>query len=73
MPILLAAAPPGWPIEQAVFQGFLDEMERGLAVALPLDGVYIASHGASSAQADEDSDGTLAAAVRRSMGGPSAS
>lgn len=68
VPVLVAAAPPGGPTEQAVFQGFLDEIERGLAAALPLDGVYIASHGASSAVADEDSDGTLAAAVRRIVG-----
>ncbi|MBD0272392.1 MAG: M81 family metallopeptidase, partial [Acetobacteraceae bacterium] len=68
VPVLVAAAPPGGPIEQAVFQGFLDEIERRLAAALPLDGVYIASHGASSAVADEDSDGTLAAAVRRIVG-----
>ncbi len=68
VPVLVAAAPPGGPIEQPVFQGFLNEIERGLAAALPLDGVYIASHGASSAAADEDSDGTLAAAVRRIVG-----
>jgi microcystin degradation protein MlrC len=68
VPVLVAAAPPGGPIEQAVFDGFLDEMKRGLAAALPLDGVYIASHGASSAVADEDSDGTVAAAVRRIVG-----
>jgi microcystin degradation protein MlrC len=68
VPVPVAAAPPGGPMEQAVFQGFLDEIGRGLAAALPLDGVYIASHGASSAAADEDSDGTLAALVRRIVG-----
>src|SRR5690606_1935410 len=68
VPVLMAAAPPGGPIEQAVFLDFLDEMERGLAAALPLDGVYIASHGASSATGDEDSDGTLATLVRRIVG-----
>jgi microcystin degradation protein MlrC len=68
VPVLVAAAPPGGPIVQAVLHGFLDEMARGLAAALPLDGVYIASHGASSAMADEDSDGTLAAMVRRIVG-----
>ncbi len=67
-PVLIAAAPPGGPIEEAVLHGFLDEMARGLAAALPLDGVYIASHGASSATGDEDSDGTLAAMVRRIVG-----
>lgn len=68
VPLLIVAAPPGGPIEQPVFLGFLDEMARGLAAALPLDGVYIASHGASSATGDEDSDGTLAALVRRIVG-----
>jgi len=68
VPVLVAAAPPGGPIEQAVFTSFLDEMARGLAAALPLDGAYIASHGASSATGDEDSDGNLAAMVRRILG-----
>lgn len=68
VPLLIAGAPPGGPIEQAVFTGFLDEIARGLAASLPLDGVYIASHGASSATGDEDSDGTLAALVRRVVG-----
>jgi len=67
-PILIAAAPPGGPIEQALFLDFLDEMQRGLAAALPLDGVYVASHGASSATGDEDSDGTILAMVRRVVG-----
>lgn len=67
-PILMVAAPPGGPIEQAVFLDFLDEMRRGLAAALPLDGVYVASHGASSATGDEDSDGTILAMVRRLVG-----
>jgi microcystin degradation protein MlrC len=68
VPVLIAAAPPGGPIAQAMFTGFMDEMQRGLARALPLDGVYIASHGASSATGDEDSDGTIAAMVRRLVG-----
>ncbi|MCO6417203.1 M81 family metallopeptidase [Siccirubricoccus sp. KC 17139] len=67
-PVLVAAAPPGGPIVQSVLLDFLDAMQRGLAAALPLDGVYIASHGASSATGDEDSDGTLAAMVRRLVG-----
>lgn len=67
-PILIAAAPPGGPIEQALFLDILDEMQRGLAAALPLDGVYVASHGASSATGDEDSDGTILAMVRRVVG-----
>ncbi len=68
VPVLVASAPPGGPIDQAVFQGFLDEIRVGLAAALPLDAVYVGSHGASSAVADEDSDGTLLAMVRAIVG-----
>jgi microcystin degradation protein MlrC len=67
-PVLIAAAPPGGPIEQALFLDILDAIRRGLAAALPLDGVYVASHGASSATGDEDSDGTLLAMIRAVVG-----
>jgi microcystin degradation protein MlrC len=68
VPLLVAAAPPGGPIEQSVFLDFLDAMRRGLAAALPLDGVYLASHGASSATGEEDSDGVIAAMIRQVVG-----
>ncbi|WP_424810848.1 M81 family metallopeptidase [Roseococcus sp. YIM B11640] len=67
-PGLVVAAPPGGPIAQAVFLAFLDEMRSRLAAALPVDGVYIGSHGASSATGDEDSDGTMLAMVREVVG-----
>ncbi len=67
-PILVANAPPGGPIAQEVFLDFLDEMRRGLLAAMPLDGVYVANHGASSATGDEDSDGTMLAMVRAVVG-----
>ena len=68
VPVVIIAAPPGGPVAQAVFLDFLDRVRRGLAAALPLDGVYVASHGASSATGDEDSDGTLLELVRRIVG-----
>ncbi len=68
VPILIAAAPPGGPIEQDLFLEICDRVRAGLAAALPVDAVYIPSHGASSATADEDSDGTLVALVRRIVG-----
>ncbi len=71
VPLLVAGAPPGGPIEQGVFLSFLDQIRSGLAAALPLDGVYIGSHGASSATGEEDSDGALAALVRQ-VAGPAA-
>ena len=68
VPLLIAGAPPGGPIAQDVFLDFLDQVQSGLGAALPLDGVYVASHGASSATGDLDSDGTLLALVRRIVG-----
>ncbi|MFM8615596.1 MAG: M81 family metallopeptidase, partial [Alphaproteobacteria bacterium] len=68
LPILVMAAPPGGPIDQSLLNDALDEMRAGLAAVLPLDGVYIANHGASSATGDEDSDGTMAAMLRAIVG-----
>jgi microcystin degradation protein MlrC len=68
VPIIIIGAPPGGPIVQDLFLDFLDRVRSGLAAALPLDGVYVPSHGASSAAGDEDSDGTLVALVRQVVG-----
>jgi microcystin degradation protein MlrC len=68
VPVVVIGAPPGGPIVQEVFLDFLDRVRRGLAASLPLDGVYVPSHGASSAVGDEDSDGTLLEMVRRIVG-----
>lgn len=68
VPILIASAPPGGPIAQDLFHELLDRIRAGLAANLPLDAVYIPSHGASSATGDEDSEGTLLEMVRRVVG-----
>ncbi len=41
-----AAANPGGPIEEAVFQAWLDELQRDLAAG-PVDAVYLSLHGAA--------------------------
>jgi microcystin degradation protein MlrC len=68
VPILIASAPPGGPIVQDLFLEICDRVRNGLAAALPVDAVYVPSHGASSATGDEDSDGTLVAMVRKIVG-----
>ena len=67
-PIAIWSAPPGGPIEQALFTRMIDDARRGLLALLPLDAVYVPSHGASSATGDEDSDGTLVAMIREVVG-----
>ncbi|MBM3600028.1 MAG: M81 family metallopeptidase [Alphaproteobacteria bacterium] len=68
VPIVMAGSPPGGPVEQAFFQEILDAMERGLKAALPLDGVFLAEHGAGTATGDHDPDGTVFALVRSIVG-----
>lgn len=68
VPIIVIAAPPGGPIQQLVFEKFLHTIEAGLRAALPVDAVYIPSHGASLAETDLDSDGTVAVLVRSIVG-----
>lgn len=68
VPIIIAAAQPGGPIEQDVFDEFMQVMERRLTTALPVDAVYVCSHGGSKATGDNDNDGTLVARVRAIVG-----
>lgn len=68
VPILVAAAPPGGPIAQDLFLDFCDRIRTRLVSALPVDAVYVPSHGASSATGDEDTEATLLAIVRQIVG-----
>jgi microcystin degradation protein MlrC len=68
VPILVAATSPSGPVDQAFFDEVLAQMRARLAAAMPLDGVYIAEHGAAAATADADPDGTLFAMVRETVG-----
>jgi microcystin degradation protein MlrC len=68
VPILIASAPPGGPIAQDLFHEFLDRIRARLAAALPVDAIYVPSHGASSATGDEDTEATLAELIRRMVG-----
>src|SRR5690606_6544777 len=68
VPIIIAAAQPNGPILQEVFDEFMEIARTGLRNALPVDAVYVCSHGGSSATGDDDNDGTLVAEVRAIVG-----
>ena len=68
VPLILIAAQPGGPIVQRVYYEFLQEVETRLRAAMPLDGVYVCSHGGSSTTEDNDNDGTLVALLRDIVG-----
>lgn len=67
-PLILAAAQPGGPVLQEVFDEFMAIARRRLREAMPVDAVYICSHGGSKATRDDDNDGTVAAMVREVVG-----
>jgi microcystin degradation protein MlrC len=67
-PILIGLVEAGGPLEDAFFRVTLEEMRRRLIAALPLDGVYIANHGAMITTASDDPDGEIFSMVRALVG-----
>jgi microcystin degradation protein MlrC len=68
VPIVVAATTPAGPVDQTFFDELVADIEKRLRASLPLDGVYIAEHGAAAATVDSDPDGTLFSAVRNIVG-----
>ncbi len=68
IPCVVADAEPGVPIEQSFFEETLAKMRGYLEQAGPLDGVYVASHGAMRATGDWDPDATMYAMVQDVVG-----
>ncbi len=65
---IAATAGASGPMDQAVFDDMLARMEAGLRAAMPLDGVFLALHGAATATVDRDPDGTVLERVRAIVG-----
>jgi microcystin degradation protein MlrC len=68
VPIVIAEAPPGGPAEEGFFTWMLEEMERRLFAAGPLDGVYLPEHGAGLAAHLDDADAAVFRVARRAVG-----
>ncbi len=66
--IALAMTEPNGPVEHGFFVELLDTIERRLQAALPVDAVYICSHGAALTTEEDDPDGVLFAKVREIVG-----
>jgi microcystin degradation protein MlrC len=66
--IALAMTEPNGPVEHGFFVELLDTIERRLRAALPVDAVYICSHGAGLTTEEDDPDGLLFERVRRIVG-----
>ncbi len=66
--IALAMTEPNGPVEHGFFVELIDTIERGLRAALPVDAVYICSHGAGLTTEEDDPDGILFERARRIVG-----
>src|SRR5438067_12504483 len=66
--IALAMTEPNGPVEHAFFAELLDTISRGLEAALPVEAVYICSHGAGLTTEEDDPDGVLFEKVREIVG-----
>jgi microcystin degradation protein MlrC len=64
----LAMTEPNGPVEHGFFVELLEVIERRLHAALPLDAVYICSHGAAVTTKEDDPDGLLFERVRHIVG-----
>jgi microcystin degradation protein MlrC len=66
--IALAMTEPNGPVEHGFFVELLDTIEHRLKAALPVDAVYICSHGAALTTNEDDPDGVLFEKVREIVG-----
>ncbi len=68
VPLVLTGAGASGPVEDGFFRRYVARIEAGLRAAMPLDGVYMETHGAASGTAEPDPEGVLFAAVRAVVG-----
>jgi len=66
--LVFANNPPSGPADGDFVEGCIRRMEELLAAAGPVDGVFIADHGAMTSTASEDPDGEIVARIRRAVG-----
>lgn len=66
--ILHARAIAGGPVERGTYENWKAEILEGLKSALPLDGVYLAMHGAMFVEGLFDAEGDFISAVRETVG-----
>lgn len=68
LPLLHARAVPGGPVARATYEAFKAEFLERLKAALPLDGLYLAMHGAMNVEGMDDAEGDWISAARAVVG-----
>ncbi|PYB72524.1 M81 family metallopeptidase [Rhizobium wuzhouense] len=68
LPLLHARAVPGGPVSRATYEAFKAEFLERLQAALPIDGLYLAMHGAMNVEGMDDAEGDWISAARAVVG-----
>jgi len=68
LPLLHARAVPGGPLARATYEGFKSEFLDRLKATLPIDGLYLAMHGAMNVEGMDDAEGDWISAARAVVG-----
>ncbi|MCX5495295.1 M81 family metallopeptidase [Kaistia dalseonensis] len=68
LPTLHARAIPGGPVERATYEALKAEFLDRLQASLPIDGLYLAMHGAMNVEGMDDAEGDWIAAARAIVG-----
>ena len=68
LPLLHARAVPGGPVSRVAYEHFKADFLARLSASLPLDGLYLAMHGAMNVEGMDDAEGDWIAAARAVVG-----
>ncbi|WP_283192555.1 M81 family metallopeptidase [Rhizobium sp. AN80A] len=68
LPLLHARAVPGGPVSRVAYEAFKSEFLTLLKAALPIDGLYLAMHGAMNVEGMDDAEGDWISAARAVVG-----
>jgi microcystin degradation protein MlrC len=68
VPLLHARAVPGGPVSRKAYEAFKAEFLEKLQAALPIDGLYLAMHGAINVEGMDDAEGDWILAARTVVG-----
>ncbi len=68
LPLLHARAVPGGPVTRDAYQALKAEFVQRLEAAKPLDGLYLAMHGAMNVEGMDDAEGDWISAARSVVG-----
>lgn len=68
IPILAAKGGAGGHVEDGFCEDSIQEIVDGVRAAMPLDGIYLALHGAMISGAEKDPEGKLLAELRQAVG-----